>query len=879
MNILAYLDSKNISYRLASGDTEAVFPCPICGGDKFYVNTETGAFICFRASCDTRGSWKDLVGLLGDTEGEINIEVPEKPREIQDPEPISPETVEEYHQSLLRGYISFEKYFTEKRGYTIETIKKFRLGWDNRCILIPIYNERGNCINFKHKPDPTRPNPSKGMFSITGRGRMRLFNAQVLLREQKPDEVIICEGEWDCIKLDQEGYTAASSTGGAGGFKPEWLPLFKGIKKIFICQDNDINGAGQNGARKIAKMFYDQGITPFIVNLPNPQAGMEENIDITDFFTKLGRTKEDFDLLIQTAQPFQPPEREEKFRLADYLCELAVGAGMKIFLDQNDDVLLVFPEEPLAAYPLNEGKFRGWLSSRCIETRGTGFSGDTYKEVKDTFYAKAHHQGKVLQLWNRVAMVDEIVYYDLGDGRRVVKIDKTGWEITHKTPVKFKRFTHQLKQEDPIKGNLKEVLNFVNLKNERDRLLYLTYLVTGLNPIIPRALLTIYGDQGSAKSTASRVTRCVLDPSNAGTHHPSKAGNLLSPPKDESDLANKALRHYCLYFDNLSYCPDWMSDSFARLITGSSFSKRKLYTDMDEVTVNTMPLLAMNGISLIAEKPDLLDRLLILEMERIPEEVRKTEREFWENFNQALPRVLGGLFTTLSKTLAIAGELNLEHLPRMADYATFATAAAIALGSTQEEFLLAFNQNIKRQNQSAIDSSPVAQVILQFMDDKDEWEGTSSDLHKKLMELALNSNLKVGGSNSFPKASNWLWHKIQIVRPNLDSFGIKAQHGESKASSTIKLTKSSKNGENTTTSSDTAISGSIVDGNIGGNTRDEEVNIATNPKAEMATVATMAVNPEYQEKCSMCGGTDFWTRPDGGKVCSICHPPTNKEQL
>ena len=142
MNILSYLDSKQIDYKLTSGNQEATFPCPVCGeSNKFYVNTETGAFICFRGSCDTQGGLKDLIKLLGDTEDKVSIEVSEIPREIQDPEPISPETVEGYHQSLLERYGSLEKYFTEKRGYTIETIKEFKLGCGGRCITIPIFNE------------------------------------------------------------------------------------------------------------------------------------------------------------------------------------------------------------------------------------------------------------------------------------------------------------------------------------------------------------------------------------------------------------------------------------------------------------------------------------------------------------------------------------------------------------------------------------------------------------------------------------------------------------------------------------------------------------------------------------------------------------------
>ena len=39
--------------------------------------------------------------------------------------------------------------------------------------------------------------------------------------------------------------------------------------------------------------------------------GIEEKIDVTDFFTKLGKTKEHFDLLLQTAQPFTEEEKEE----------------------------------------------------------------------------------------------------------------------------------------------------------------------------------------------------------------------------------------------------------------------------------------------------------------------------------------------------------------------------------------------------------------------------------------------------------------------------------------------------------------------------------------------------------------------------------------
>ena len=43
--------------------------------------------------------------------------------------------------------------------------------------------------------------------------------------------------------------------------------------------------------------------------------------------------------------------------------------------------------------------------------------------------------------------------------------------------------------------------------------------------------------------------------------------------------------------------------------------------------------------------------------------------------------------------------------------------------------------------------------------------------------------------------------------------------------------------------------------------------------------ANYLTNPSPDSRCPVCNGTDFWTRPDGGKVCSNCHPPVDKENL
>ena len=91
------------------------------------------------------------------------------------------------------------------------------------------------------------------MYSILGRGRKRLFNEIIL--KQKLEYVIISEGEWDCMLVDQYGYYAITSTGGASSFDKNWVEAFEDIKKVYICYDQDRNLAGQNGLLKTAKLF------------------------------------------------------------------------------------------------------------------------------------------------------------------------------------------------------------------------------------------------------------------------------------------------------------------------------------------------------------------------------------------------------------------------------------------------------------------------------------------------------------------------------------------------------------------------------------------------------------------------------------------------
>ncbi|HYO90001.1 MAG TPA: hypothetical protein VEQ40_00105, partial [Pyrinomonadaceae bacterium] len=82
----------------------------------------------------------------------------------------------------------------------------------------------------------------------------------------------------------------------------------------------------------------------------------------------------------------------------------------------------------------------------------------------------------------------------------------------------------------------------------------------------------------------------------------------------------------------------------------------------------------------LATRSDLLERAIVLNLPTIPEHKRKTEAQFWREFEAARPSLLGALLDAVSGALRDHDSVRLERLPRMADFAQWATAAEKHLG-------------------------------------------------------------------------------------------------------------------------------------------------------------------------------------------------------
>jgi DNA primase len=192
-----------------------------------------------------------------------------------------------YHQRLSE---KLWKYLNG-RGIPSDLIRKHLLGWNGQRITIPIPDREGQIAFFKLARDPEDKSDSPKMLSTPG-AHAELYGWEQVLA--KPEQIIICEGEFDRLVLEGQGFAAVTSTGGAGVFRPEWGEAFREIPSVCVCFDND--AAGQCGAERVARLIPRARI----VRLP---AEVGEHGDVSDFFVRLGRNREDFARLLEKALP------------------------------------------------------------------------------------------------------------------------------------------------------------------------------------------------------------------------------------------------------------------------------------------------------------------------------------------------------------------------------------------------------------------------------------------------------------------------------------------------------------------------------------------------------------------------------------------------
>ena len=405
--------------------------------------------------------------------------------------------------------------------------------------------------------------------------------------------------------------------------------------------------------------------------------------------------------------------------------------------------------------------FKRWLARQFYEATDGAPSSEALQSALNVVEAKAHFDAPERPVYIRVGGIDGSLYLDLGDKAwRAIEITTTGWRVVEDPPVRFRRAAGMQPLPVPAPGGSVVTLrSFLNVQSDADFVLVVAWALAVLRDRGPYPVIVLSGEQGSAKSTFSAILRSLLDPNTAP---------LRALPREDRDLFIAANNGHVLAFDNVSGLPAWISDTLCRLATGGGFAVRQLYTDQDEVLFDAARPVILNGIEDIVTRPDLADRAVFLTLEAIPEEQRRSEAELWAAFDAERPRILGALLDAAVQGLKMLPDTTLERLPRMADFALWASACETAIWPAGT-FWSAYCGNRDEAVENVIEADPVAAAVGAMMEERAGWTGTATDL---LGALAESAGERVAKSKTWPASPRALSGRLRQAATFLRKIGI-----------------------------------------------------------------------------------------------------------
>jgi hypothetical protein len=276
----------------------------------------------------------------------------------------------------------------------------------------------------------------------------------------------------------------------------------------------------------------------------------------------------------------------------------------------------------------------------------------------------------------------------------------------------------------------------------------------------PYPLLAISGEQGSAKTVLSKLSRALVDPN---------AAPVRALSREERELMIAANNSHLLVFDNLSGLHASLSDAFCRLASGGSFAARRLYTDDDEVLFQATRPILLNGIENVVNRADLADRAIFLTLAPVGERQRRSESELWREFEGQRSRILGVLLDAVAHGLRTRPHVRLDRLPRMADFASWATACETALWPAGT-FARAYEANRRTAIENTIDADSVAACVREIMAERSSWTGTAADLLR--VGASRNSDGRCNSCTGWPRSPRELSSRLRRAQTSLRALGI-----------------------------------------------------------------------------------------------------------
>ena len=549
-------------------------------------------------------------------------------------------------------------------------------------------------------------------------------------RPDAPVLVVESERTSDAARDLLPAYVPVTSMGGAKAPRlSDWKPL-KG-RDVVVWPGND--SEGRRYARVVEALVKRAGAsTARIVQLPEGLPArwhladpVPQGVDVERLLAGAGPVADD------VGEPDADREgdgRGQRSSSKDRLLHWASEAA-ELFRDGEEAYADVRMGRHRETLPVHSRGFRRWLRRLYWERTGRGATQEALTHAEENLDAKAACAVQ-RSVYVRAATHDGRLYIDLCDrSRHVVEIDSEGWRVLGDAPAaRFRRPKTAGPLPEPARGDAGEGLSalrsFLNM-GEADFALCVAWLLASLRDTGPYPLLVLTGEQGSGKSTAAKLLRSLVDPASPP---------ITGMPRSERDAVIAARNRHVLAYDNLSGLPTWLSDTLCRLSTGEGYATRALYTNDEEVVIETSRPVILTGIENPSVRGDLADRSLIVRLSPISDADRRTESELMAAFEEVRPRIFGALLHGLSEGMRRYGGVHLERLPRMADFCKWAVACEGAYWPPGA-FMAAYDDAQASATEDVIEETAVGPALRQLLEETGSFNGSATELLDRINAL------------------------------------------------------------------------------------------------------------------------------------------------
>ena len=317
---LQFIQSQGWDWKVTTEPNIILGKCPHCEkeshcymeihGTSDPQKNRDGLYLCQR--CGKSGNLYSLKQHLGLTNPEVSSQKEwaagaKKIDQLPD--------VDACHNALLSDDDALE-YLNLVRGFSLDIIKQQKLGLttryfkatgDNTRALIYPYLVNGNpvWVHYRTLPDPKDLAKIPKDFASPSGWDAQLYNGEILKEGLK--EIILVEGEANCIASMDHGIVNIAGVPGANIKKAEWIEAIDklGVEKVYVCYDKD--KTGQKAAQVLASRI---GIEKcWKIKLPDFMVTAEDGTfrkgkDLNEWFVNGGGTKELFEKLKEGAALF-----------------------------------------------------------------------------------------------------------------------------------------------------------------------------------------------------------------------------------------------------------------------------------------------------------------------------------------------------------------------------------------------------------------------------------------------------------------------------------------------------------------------------------------------------------------------------------------------